>query len=120
MDFIDKMTVVEAATIRKSGIAISSCGKNVPDGKLLAAQAADELLGIRGIYAAFVLAETDDMVSISGRSYGQINVQLILEKLGGGGHLTMAGAQLYGVDTDEAKKRLNEAIDEYERETPEI
>ena len=112
--------VVEAATIRKSGIAISSCGKNVPDGKLLAAQAADELLGIRGIYAAFVLAETDDMVSISGRSYGQINVQLILEKLGGGGHLTMAGAQLYGVDTDEAKKRLNEAIDEYERETPEI
>ena len=112
--------VVEAASIRKSGIAISSCGKNVPDGKLLAAQAADELLGIRGIYAAFVLAETDDMVSISGRSYGQINVQLILEKLGGGGHLTMAGAQLYGVDTDEAKKRLNEAIDEYERETPEI
>lgn len=112
--------VVETATIRKSGIAISSCGKNVPDGKLLAAQAADELLGIRGIYAAFVLAETDDMVSISGRSYGQINVQLILEKLGGGGHLTMAGAQLYGVDTDEAKKRLNEAIDEYERETPEI
>ncbi len=111
--------VVEAASIRKSGIAISSCGKNVPDGKLLAAQAADELLGIRGIYAAFVLAETDDMVSISGRSYGQINVQLILEKLGGGGHLTMAGAQLYGVDTDEAMKRLNEAIDEYERETPE-
>ena len=111
--------VVEAATIRKSGIAISSCGKNVPDGKLLAAQAADELLGIRGIYAAFVLAETDGMVSISGRSYGQINVQLILEKLGGGGHLTMAGAQLYGVGTEEALARLNEAIDEYERETPE-
>ena len=52
---------------------------------LVAAQAADELLGIRNIQAAFVLAETDEQVAISGRSYGQINVQMILEKLGGQG-----------------------------------
>ena len=111
--------VVERATIRKSGIAISVCDKNAPDGQLLAAQAADELLGIRGIYAAFVLAETDEMVTISGRSYGQINVQVILERLGGGGHLTMAGAQLYGASAEEAIAKLEEAIDWYEQENPE-
>ena len=111
--------VVERATIRKSGIAISVVDPNVPDGQLLAAQAADELLGIRNIYAAFVLAPLEDMIAISGRSYGQINVQVILEKLGGGGHLTMAGAQLRGVTVEEALAQLEEAIDTYERETPE-
>lgn len=111
--------VVQRAKIRKSGIAISTVDPNVPDGQLLAAQAADELLGIRSIYAAFVLAPLEEMVAISGRSYGQINVQVILEKLGGGGHLTMAGAQLRGVSVEEAQAQLEAAIDEYERETPE-
>ena len=111
--------VVERAKIRKSGIAISMCDKNAPDSQLLAAQAADELLGIRGIYAAVVLAETDEQVAISGRSYGQINVQVILERLGGGGHLTMAGAQLKGATSDEALAKLEEAIDWYETENPE-
>ena len=111
--------VVERATIRKSGIAISVCDKNAPDSQLLAAQAADELLGIRGIYAAFVLAETDEQTAISGRSYGQINVQVILERLGGGGHLTMAGAQLKGATAEEAIAKLEEAIDWYETENPE-
>ena len=111
--------VVERAKIRKSGIAISACDKNAPDSQLLAAQAADELLGIRGIYAAFVLAETEEQVAISGRSYGQINVQLILERLGGGGHLTMAGAQLKGASMEEAMAKLEEAIDWYETENPE-
>ena len=108
--------VVERAKIRKSGIAISYCDKNTPDAQLVAAQAADELLGIRSIYAAFVLAETDEMTAISGRSYGQINVQVILEKLGGGGHLTMAGAQLYGATTEEAIEKLEAVIEEYEQE----
>ncbi len=111
--------VVERAKIRRSGIAISMCDKNAPDSQLLAAQAADELLGIRGVYAAFVLAETDEQVAISGRSYGQINVQVILERLGGGGHLTMAGAQLKGATSDEALAKLEEAIDWYETENPE-
>ena len=104
--------VVERAKIRKSGIAISVVDRNAPDSMLLAAQAADELLGIRGIYAAFVLAPTDEMVAISGRSYGQINVQMILETLGGGGHLTMAGAQLT-TSAPEAVERLKAAIDAY-------
>jgi c-di-AMP phosphodiesterase-like protein len=110
--------VVERAKIRKSGIAISTVDKNTPSAMLVAAQAADELLGIRNIQAAFVLAETDEQVAISGRSYGQINVQMILEKLGGGGHLTMAGAQLKGATMEEAIERLEAAIDEYEREAP--
>ncbi len=111
--------VVEQAQIRKSGIAISTVPKNTPDAMLLAAQAADELLGIRGINAAFVLAETEEHVAISGRSYGQINVQVILEKLGGGGHLTMAGAQLKGASTEEAIAKLEEVLEWYEQENPE-
>jgi c-di-AMP phosphodiesterase-like protein len=111
--------VVEQAQIRKSGIAISTVPKNTPDAMLLAAQAADELLGIRGINAAFVLAETEELVAISGRSYGQINVQVILEKLGGGGHLTMAGAQLKGASTEEAIAKLEEVLEWYEQENPE-
>lgn len=111
--------VVEQAQIRRSGIAISLVPKNTPDAMLLAAQAADELLGIRGINAAFVLAETDEQVAISGRSYGKINVQVILEKLGGGGHLTMAGAQLRGVDAQQAIEKLEEVLEWYEQENPE-
>ena len=111
--------IVEKAQIRKSGIAISTVEKNTPDAMLLAAQASDELLGIRGINAAFVLADTEEQIAISGRSYGQINVQVILERLGGGGHLTMAGAQLHGVSMEEAIAQLEEAIDWYEQENPE-
>ena len=111
--------IVEKAQIRKSGIAISTVEKNTPDAMLLAAQAADELLGIRGINAAFVLADTEEQIAISGRSYGQINVQVILEKLGGGGHLTMAGAQLKGASMEEAIAKLEEAIDWYEQENSE-
>ncbi len=111
--------IVERANIRKSGIAISVVEKNTPDAMLLAAQAADELLGIRGIYAAFVLADTEEYIAISGRSYGQINVQVVLERLGGGGHLTMAGAQLRGVTMEQAIAQLEEAIDWYEQENPE-
>ena len=67
-----------------------------------------------------MLAETDDLVAISGRSFGDINVQMILEKLGGGGHLTMAGAQINGVTWQEAMKKLLPLIEEYERENSDL
>lgn len=105
---------VERAIIRKSGIAVSWCDKDTPNSKLIAAQASDELLGIRGVKAAFVIGEDGESVSISGRSYGSINVQLILEKLGGGGHLTMAGAQLKDVSVLEARDQLLASIEQYE------
>lgn len=115
-NYVRCSNIVEQAKIRPGGIAVSHGEKDQPDGKLLAAQAADELLGIRGIQAAFVLGQEGDTVFISGRSYGQVNVQLILEQLGGGGHLTMAGAQLNGVTIAEATELLEKHIEQYEQD----
>lgn len=80
---------------------------------LVAAQAADELLRIQGVNASFVISRTPEYIHISGRSTGEVSVQLILEKLGGGGHLVSAATQLYDVDIEEARQMLEEAIDEY-------
>ena len=77
------------------------------------AQTADELLNIKGVIASFVICQNSKNINISGRSLGEINVQLILEKLGGGGHLTIAGAQLENTDTNNAKLTLIKAIEEY-------
>ena len=114
--FNARARVVQAAQIVSPAIAVSVASKDEPNPELLAAQAADSLIGIRGINASFVLCESGSQIVISGRSLGQINVQRICEKLGGGGHLTIAGAQL-SVDMEEAKKRLMEAIEEYLKES---
>ena len=79
----------------------------------MAPQAADELLSISGVDASFALYEVGDGVSISARSMGQMNVQIIMEMMGGGGHLTMAGAQIECEGTEQAKKLLLTAIDNY-------
>ncbi|MGE5328440.1 MAG: DHH family phosphoesterase [Deltaproteobacteria bacterium] len=94
-------------------IAISICPENTKNSTLIAAQAADELLGISGIAASFVLSKVNELVSISGRSLGDINVQVILEKMGGGGHLTVAGSQIPDIDIEEAKEMLKKNIFEY-------
>ncbi|KAB3530309.1 phosphoesterase [Alkaliphilus pronyensis] len=109
---IARAEIVKNAKIIKKTVAISVCNetKNI---QLIAAQAADELLNIRGITVSFVLGKKDNDIIISGRSMGDVNVQVILEKLGGGGHLTVAGAQLEGYTLDEAKKQLVNAIEEY-------
>ncbi|MBZ4662546.1 MAG: phosphoesterase RecJ domain protein [Caloramator sp.] len=86
---------------------------------LVIPQAADELLTLEGVEASFVLAKVDNEVIISGRSLGNINVQLILENLGGGGHMTIAGAQLNNVDIEDAKKLLLESIKKYFKESDE-
>ena len=112
----DRSKVVESAIVMEKGIAISACPLDVAYSPLIAAQAADELIAIKGIDASFVLAEKGGVIVISGRSLGGINVQLILEKLGGGGHLAVAGAQLKGVTIDEAINRLTKAIQEYLKE----
>lgn len=83
-------------------------------GLLLAVpQTADELLRIRDVSASFVMYLKDGVVSVSARSFGAVNVQLIMEKLGGGGHLTMAGAQIKAESCEEVKQKLIEAIDSY-------
>lgn len=111
--YVAKVDIVKNAEILKGKIAISSCEENYDDMPVIAAQAADELLNITGILASFVLCKVDEVVMISGRSMGDINVQAILEQVGGGGHLTFAGAQLAGISIEEAKAKLIESIDEY-------
>jgi cyclic-di-AMP phosphodiesterase len=115
--YINRSNVVKDAEIINDNIAISVCPHNVRNAQLIAAQAADELLSLSGLIAAFVLSNENDEVFISGRSLGDINVQVILEKLGGGGHLTVAGAQLQGISAEDAKEKLKDAIIEYIEET---
>ena len=114
--FRDRTRVVETALVMEHGIAISTCPADVVNGSLIAAQAADALLSIKGIEASFVLADMGDTVMISGRSLGDINVQIILERIGGGGHLTVAGAQLHGTTMDAAVAKLTESIQTYLKE----
>lgn len=109
----DKVTTVKDAEIFKNNIAISLCPLDAENPSLTAAQAADELLSISGIKASFVMSQKGNSINISARSLGNINVQVIMEKLGGGGHQTISGAQLNNVDTITARKRIKQAILEY-------
>ncbi len=112
--FVAKANVVRNAEVIEGSIAISACEENIQNVQLVAAQGADELLNIKGITASFVMGSNDEgKLLISGRSLGNINVQMILEKLGGGGHLTVAGAQLENVSFSEAKEMLISSIKEY-------
>ena len=79
--------------------------------RIASSQSADEMLYLEGVKASFVLYKTDKSVNISSRSYGQINVQLIMEQLGGGGHQNMAACQLDASDIATAKQMLIKAID---------
>lgn len=110
-DYKMKACIVTEAQTYGDNIAISLFSGVVS--KPVVAAAADELLEITDIKAAFVVARSDDgTISISGRSLGEINVQVILEKLGGGGHLMQAGAQLIGMSVNDAGDLLKEAIDD--------
>lgn len=114
--YIARSNVVKNAEIVQDTVAVSICPTNIKNAQLIVAQAADELLGITGITVSFVLCNVGNSVVISGRSLGDMNVQVMLEKLGGGGHLSVAGAQLSGVSMKEAKRRLIEVVDEYMEE----
>ena len=105
--------IVRNAEIIHETIGISTYEVQEKDTSLICAKAADELLTIGNITASFVLGTMDDKITISGRSIGDINVQMILEKLGGGGHITLAGAQLENKTIEEAKELLIEKIEEY-------
>ena len=114
--FGDVATTVRSAEILPQGIALASVGEEVNNAALIAAKSADELIGIRGIEAAFVIGRDGDNISVSGRSLGKVNVQLICEQLGGGGHLTMAGAQLKCTELEDAELQVRAAIEEYTQE----
>ncbi len=105
--------IVAKAEIVKETIGISVYDIEDPNGNIVCAKAADELLTISDITASFVIGNLGEKIGISGRSIGNINVQVILEKLGGGGHITLAGAQVEGKTIEEVKQELMNAINEY-------
>jgi c-di-AMP phosphodiesterase-like protein len=106
------------AQIYGEQIAITvSEGTGSPHDRVAAAKAADKLLSVKNVNAAFALVVIGESVHISGRSNGKINVQLILEKMGGGGHFDVAGAVVADSALDAAKEKLIAAIDEYIEET---
>lgn len=108
-----RATAVRDCEMYREQIAISICPSDVDNPSLVAAQAADELLNISGIKASFVLSNIDGTIYVSARSLDTINVQLIMEQMGGGGHLNVAGAQIPNTTEHAIIVRLREVIDEY-------
>ena len=111
------MNIIEKTEIYKDVIGISTYESEDASAGLVCAKAADELLTIGSITTSFVIGTTENGISISGRSVGEINVQIILEKMGGGGHSTVAGVQIQGKTIYEVKQELLQRIDEYFEET---
>lgn len=111
-----KSKIVASAIIYHK-CAIACCNDASPHIRIAAPQAADELLQITGVDASFVLYNIDDVINISARSLGAYNVQVIMEALGGGGHQTMAAAQLQDTDIESARKQLCEVIEDFERKS---
>lgn len=103
--------VLNAQSYRNCAVSVADIKHK--DIRIISAQAADELLTVSDVSASFVLFRTGDTANISARSMGKVNVQLIMEALGGGGHQTMAAVQLANTDLSEARQMLKKAIDEY-------
>ena len=110
-DTVEKYRIIQSARLYRQEIAIAKLDTGTT--RVLASQAADELLNISGINTSFVLYPDGDRVIISARSIGETNVQVILEPLGGGGNTATAGAQITGKTVDEALDLLVESIDKF-------
>ena len=106
-----KAEAVRMAEVYRKEFAIAECPSNIESPTVLAAQAANELLDISGIKASFVLTVYEGKIYMSARSIDEVNVQIIAEKLGGGGHINSAGAQFDHTNIEEAIKALKETID---------
>jgi len=100
-----------STTYKNCALAIASEG--VQNVRIVSSQVADELLNIEGIKSSYVIFKTGEIINISARSMGEMNVQVIMEKLGGGGHQTMAAAQLKNVTMEDALGRLRSALDDF-------
>lgn len=117
--YIQKFAVVKAAFIYRDGIAISRLKEKTEDTTMVAAVAADEMLGMEGVASVVcIIQEVEGGIHISGRSLGTVNVQVILERIGGGGHITLAAAKING-NMKQAEETLKQAIDEYFDDTTE-
>ena len=106
-----KARAISSADIYDNGVAITTCQQVMPDAQLLCAQLADKLLTVKGVKASFVVGRNDEMKTvISARSLGDVNVQVIMEKFGGGGHLTTAAAQVE-TSIDETVSKIMEIME---------
>jgi c-di-AMP phosphodiesterase-like protein len=105
--------IIKTTEIINDSIGVAVYNEDDKNANIICAKSADELLSIGNITASFVLGNVGDKITISGRSIGDINVQVILEKMGGGGHITLAGAQIGEKGIDEVKAELIEKINEY-------
>jgi c-di-AMP phosphodiesterase-like protein len=110
-----KSDLVNNATMYK-GVAISMRDELPKSESVAIPQAANELLGIEGVGASIVAVRVGDQIMVSARSLGDVNVQVLMEYLGGGGHLNQAGVQLTGMTMEEAKSKIMESIDNYRKE----
>lgn len=115
--FKAKAMAVASTEMIYDGMYMSVCPSDYGNTSVTAAQAADELLDVEGVKASFVLCEEGETIFVSARSLGEINVQVILEKIGGGGHQTISGAQFKGKTVDEVKEIVKEAVRQYMEES---
>ncbi len=116
-EYVLKSKIVESLEHITDNVTLAVCSENIDNIRTVAAQAADEMLNVDGAQASFVLYPYETGIGVSGRSFGELNVQLILESLGGGGHQTVAGAQLRTADMETAKEMLRKAVLAYDKET---
>ncbi|OEF97566.1 hypothetical protein BHF68_03750 [Desulfuribacillus alkaliarsenatis] len=114
--FVERSEIVRNAERYENGIAIAKAKASDRYGTVVIAQAANTLITLDGIRASFVLQEVDYGVAISARSQGEVNVQIIMEKLGGGGHLTTAAAQVKDVTIEEAEDQLKAVLRQLKEE----
>ena len=112
VEYNAKSALVEAAKMYRN-CAISVGSEVPPEARVAVAQAANDLLRIQGVDASFVAVQAGSGMNISARSLGAVNVQVIMESLGGGGHQTMAAAQLRHITAQAARARIETAIDDY-------
>ena len=111
-DFRARAKAIENMEIYRDHYAISECpSEGLESPSIVGAQAANEMLDIVGVKATFVLTKVGNVIYISGRSIDEVNVQVILEKFGGGGHRTIAGAQLKDISVEEARQKIKETLD---------
>ena len=112
-EYIAKARAVATAEVYLNGFVLADCiGENGGSPTVLGAQVANELMNINGIKASFVFTDFNNQIYISARSIDEVNVQIVMEKLGGGGHMSVAGAQLSGCTKDEAKQRVRDVLKE--------
>jgi c-di-AMP phosphodiesterase-like protein len=113
-DFLQRANIISNADFSIKGVAISRNEEVHSNAQIIVARAADDLLDIKGIKASFVIGETKKSVVVSARSLGSLNVQAILEMFGGGGHLTMAAAQIPGATQSEVIEDIKKLLKDFD------